>query len=314
MLLPGSLTAAASLFLLSLVCLSLWPNLYKRTEVSWRFELFSLDFAVAALLTSLLAAYSLGSFGADMSFSDKLLIAGRLVAAYLLVSIRLIGMTFAYLIAFSSAGFVFAVIRLRQPAPLYFAAAAALLALSLILCWLALRKFAFTSHSTRSFRGFVLAFFSGLALAMFTVVIKLTSDPEFGPGPYASILMVSVGLVAAAPFLNFFFMNIKIIGAPIGYGHYFRGGLTAHGPGFGAGVLFAVGALASFLLFGMAAHPAVSAASPLATVAGSAGLCVLAGLLRWREFQGKTKAKSLALLALALSLTAGAALVFRLMS
>ena len=50
----------------------------------------------------------------------------------------------------------------------------------------------------------------------------LTADPEFGPGPYATILMLCLGLVVATPCLNFFFMHIKITGEPIGFRSYLQ--------------------------------------------------------------------------------------------
>ena len=51
-----------------MICLGSWINTFKATGNRWRFELFSIDFAVGALLISLLAAYTLGTLGADLEF------------------------------------------------------------------------------------------------------------------------------------------------------------------------------------------------------------------------------------------------------
>jgi glucose uptake protein len=65
------------LLALSLLCLGLWPNLFKKSGSQWRFELFYFDFAVGALLLSVIAAFTFGSLGSEMAFSDRMLVAGR---------------------------------------------------------------------------------------------------------------------------------------------------------------------------------------------------------------------------------------------
>ena len=44
MVFPTSLASAVLLLLLSFLCFSFWPNLYKRSERNWRFELFCSGF------------------------------------------------------------------------------------------------------------------------------------------------------------------------------------------------------------------------------------------------------------------------------
>jgi membrane protein implicated in regulation of membrane protease activity len=114
---PTTYTASLLLLLLSLVCFSIWPSLYRSYKGSWRFELFSLDFAIGGLLLGILAAATLGTLGPEMTFSDRLLIAGRqaeiwvmgtgFVLAFanllLLASITLLGISVAVPIAFGMA-------------------------------------------------------------------------------------------------------------------------------------------------------------------------------------------------------------------
>ena len=77
MVLPTTWLSALFFLVLSFICLGSWANTFKASGSRWRFELFSIDFAVGALIFSLLAAYTLGTLGADLGFSDRMLVAGR---------------------------------------------------------------------------------------------------------------------------------------------------------------------------------------------------------------------------------------------
>jgi glucose uptake protein len=86
MILPVTFVSALLLLLLSLVCLGLWLNAFKATGARWRFELFSFDFSVGALLLLLIAAYTFGTFGSDLAFSDRMLVSGRTNEALALIA------------------------------------------------------------------------------------------------------------------------------------------------------------------------------------------------------------------------------------
>lgn len=91
----------------------------------WRFELFSFDFALGAVLFALLSAYAFGAFGAELGFSEHLLIASKTNQALafiagglfafgsmlLLSGSALLGLSFAYSIATGSALIVLAIIE-----------------------------------------------------------------------------------------------------------------------------------------------------------------------------------------------------------
>jgi len=76
MTLPTTYQAALLLLVLSMVCWGSWANTFKLTGSKWRFELFSYDYAFGVLIASLIAAYTLGSHGSELSFSDRLLVTG----------------------------------------------------------------------------------------------------------------------------------------------------------------------------------------------------------------------------------------------
>ena len=84
MILPTTYGSTLLLLLVSFVCWGLWINTFKLAGPRWRFELYSIDFAVGVALVSLLAAFTLGSLGSDLAFSDRLLVAGRASQAFVM--------------------------------------------------------------------------------------------------------------------------------------------------------------------------------------------------------------------------------------
>src|SRR4051794_29502938 len=74
-------TALFALFLVSLLCLGSWITMFKLAGKRWRFELFSLDFALGAVLLSLLAAFTVGSAAADLPFGDRVLLSSKTAQA-----------------------------------------------------------------------------------------------------------------------------------------------------------------------------------------------------------------------------------------
>ncbi len=83
----------------------------------WRYELYAFDFAIGAILFALIAAYTFGNFGADLGFSEQLMLSSKTNQAWgfvagglfglgnilLLAAIALLGLSLAYLIATGSA-------------------------------------------------------------------------------------------------------------------------------------------------------------------------------------------------------------------
>src|SRR4051794_15514662 len=81
MILPTTYATAMLLTILSMICWGSWANTFKMTK-KWRFDLFYFDFSLGLLLTGVIAAFTLGSMGDDLSFTDNLLIAGKRHVAY----------------------------------------------------------------------------------------------------------------------------------------------------------------------------------------------------------------------------------------
>ncbi|HEY7211948.1 MAG TPA: hypothetical protein VH477_16870 [Bryobacteraceae bacterium] len=290
-------THAAALFalILALVCFSVWPNLYKKAR--WRFELFALDFALGALLLAFVAAYTFGTLGPEMSFTDRMLVAGRtawlwifatgIVLAFgnmlVLVSISLLGLAAALPISFGLAIVLFTAIHYRFVQTSQALAGMVLLVVG-ILCALAGSRRMKRTVKRGWVKGVCLAISAGVPLALAEWMLSGVSDPEFGPGPYASVLMLALGFVIATPAYNFFFMHIKIVGNPIGFAHYKIATRKMHVPGLLSGMIWATGMLALLVAFSATGDAELGTHVRFILPLFSIAFCALSGLFGWGEY------------------------------
>lgn len=80
MILPDSYAVTLALLIISMICWGSWANTLKRS--SWRFELFYIDFSIGAVIAAVLAAFTFGSMGSDISVSDQFLLSSKSVIGY----------------------------------------------------------------------------------------------------------------------------------------------------------------------------------------------------------------------------------------
>ncbi len=318
MVVPTTYASTLLLLVLSLICFTVWPSLYKSCEVGWRFELFSLDFALGGLVFAVLAAYTLGILGSEMSFSDRLVIAGReaeiwvvgtgFVLAFanllLLASITLLGISVAVPLAFATAVILTAVSHfLSSPMQTLMGSAILLLLISVVFAASVERSritgpkkpASLSNKRTQRRKGKILAILAGFALGFVHWLLKRTSNPEFGPGPYATVLLLAIGILISTPLFDFFFINIKVTAEPIRFNSYKLGTIRQHAAGIASGVIFMVGALAVSLALGAEGDEAPQPALILILPFLSAVACVLLGLRIWKEFSTAPRRASICL-------------------
>src|SRR3981081_426881 len=81
MILPETYGAALLLTLVSMICWGSWANTFKLSG-KWRFELFYFDYDTGVLIAAVVAAFTFGSAGLELTFTDNLLIAAKTKMAY----------------------------------------------------------------------------------------------------------------------------------------------------------------------------------------------------------------------------------------
>jgi glucose uptake protein len=313
LVLPTTWLSTFLCLILALICLGSWINTFKATGNRWRFELFSIDFAVGALLFSLIAAYTLGTLGADLGFSDRMLVAGRTNQAMglaagaifalgnmlLLAAVSLLGISAAFPLCIGSAVVIAALFQFRSAQGLWLAGGLALLVCAVVVDILAIRRNkkpirpagakGSAKKAPTSTRGIVVGIISGVVLGCFFVLIHRGFRGDFGLGPYAGLLLVSIALLVSTLVLNLYFMNMAISGAPIGFSAYFTGLPHQHFFGFAGGAVWALGMLAQGLA--MSAPAPVDLNSVVLTVVPLASvlLAALWGFAKWKEYPGGAK-------------------------
>ncbi len=307
--------------MVAFLCLGLWPNTFKRTGSQWRFELFYFDFAIGATLFAVLAAFTLGTFGSEMAFDDRMLVAGRsaqvwVVAAgflfnlgnmLLVAAMSLLGITAALPLSAGLALIIVSLFNFRAGNIVFLISGIVLLLVSLVLDGTACRlrdlgipatvkgssrpiaKAAPKAKARRTTKGILIALLSGIPLGLFYPLFTKGEAGDFGLGPYAGVLLFCVGVIVATVICNFYFMNIAIEGGAIPFNAYFRGQASQHFLGFAGGAMFAAGALAAAVASSAPSGVGLSAPLRLLVPLASVLLALLCGLWIWKEFPAKSK-------------------------
>lgn len=274
MLFPTTPLVVFCLLVLSFLFLGLWPACFRAAGARYRFEIFSLDFALGAIVLALLAAYTFGTLGSELNFSDTMLVAGRrsqlfaLLAGIvfalgnmlLLCTISLLGMARASLLIFSLASCVVAGLAITRAHPLYPAAATFLFLSSFALAIVAAKALRASSKPipvprrtakqplSQGTKGIITGTLSGLALGAFLPVMSFSQTEELGIGAYGGMLMACLGILLATPLFNFYFMTLAIEGESLTFASYFQGKRRNRLLGLCGGIVWASGALALYVV------------------------------------------------------------------
>jgi glucose uptake protein len=309
MILPTTYEAALLLLILSMLCWGSWANTFKLAR-GWRFELFYFDYAFGVMLLAVLAAFTFGSMGENLSFSDNLMITGKRQIALALVAggvfnlanmllvaaISLTGLSVAFPVGIGLAlviGVVWNYILKPAGNPLLLFGGALLVVVAIVVDALAYRTHGqVTGTAARGFsmKGLVISLISGVLMGSFYPLVQMSMASEIGLGPYSVGVIFAAGVLISTLVLNVYFMNLPVEGEPIGAAAYFHGSMRNHLLGLVGGALWCTGAITNFVAAsaqtppGQQPGPAVS----YALGQGATMVSVLWGLLVWKEFRGAT--------------------------
>ena len=316
MILPHSNNAVLLLMILSLLCWGSWANFYKLAG-KWRFELFYFDFAIGLMLISVICAFSVGNLGYDgFDTLDDLLNAGKRQWLYgfsasvifnlgnmlIIAAVSVAGMAVAFPMGFGVAmivGSLLSYVARPNANPAYMLFGCLLLLLSIVVNGVANAGRTVSDHESEaragkaksterpsSLKGIILASVGGLLMGTFAPLLLKAQDPEIGLGPYALMIIFSLGVLFSTFVFNLFFMNLPVEGDPLEIVSYFHGAIGKHALGILGGMMWGGGALAAFV----AATPKgeMHMLPPMSGIFAQASpiLAALWGLLAWREFKG----------------------------
>jgi glucose uptake protein len=290
LVLPTSPIAVLLLLVLAFFCLGSWINGFKPGNS--RFEFFSIDFAVGALLCSVIAAYTLGTLGAELTFADRFLVASRTAqgltvsAAFLfalgntllLAAVAILGISVSFLLAIGLALAISCLVYLGSANLVLLIPG---LIAALVSSYFAGRALQFRKPvapvkgssrrgQNRTFWGVIVSVIGGIALGFVYPVAAHGIMGDFGLAAYAGLVLFCAVLLVSTVVLDFFFVRIGIEGKGVTTLRAYFGKAARHTPGVIAGVVWAVGALSVFLVISApakaAADPRLELALPVASV------------------------------------------------
>jgi len=315
MILPATYNSALLLIILSMICWGSWANMFKLAG-KWRFELFYYDYSLGVLLAAIVAAFTFGSMGSDLSFSDNLLIALRRNMAYataagvvfnlanmlLVGAISVAGMAVAFPIGIGLALVVGVIWNYRlnpQGNPILLAAGVALVAGAIIVdAW------AYSAHTqsvqatagkaprkgtATSPKGILLSLISGLLMGSFYPLVEMAKGggpDNAGLGPYPVAFLFAIGVFVSTFIFNLYFLNLPVQGTALSMFDYFKGSLNQHALGILGGIIWCTGAIANFVAASAPKAVQVGPAISYAVGQGATMVSALWGLLVWKEFAG----------------------------
>jgi glucose uptake protein len=334
MILPATYNSALLLIILSMICWGSWANTFKLAG-KWRFELFYYDYSLGVLLAAIVAAYTFGSMGEELSFSDNMIIAFRRYMAYaagagvvfnlanmlLVAAISVAGMAVAFPIGIGLAlvvGVVWNYILNPQANPTLLA-----IGVSLVTAAIIVDAMAYSAHSRgrsgankkktgTSRKGILLSLVSGLLMGSFYPLVetaKAGGPDNAGLGPYAVAFLFAVGVFTSTFIFNLYFLNLPVQGPALSMFDYFRGSVRQHVLGILGGIIWCTGAIANFAAASSPRAVQVGPAVSYAVGQGATMVSTLWGLVVWKEFAGASERVKVLLTLMLLLFIAGLIIV-----
>ncbi len=307
MYLPASYSVAALFMFITMLAWGSWANTTKM-DPKWRFELYYWDFSIALLLTTLIFAWTLGSFGnSGPSFIQNLsndyfapiakaVISGIIfnVANILLVAaIVIAGMSVAFPIGIGIAlvlGTVFSYILVTIGNAFLLFLGIFFVLIAIVLAAIAYRRKESKEeggvHS--STKGIVLSVISGILMSFFYPFLASSIKGATSLTPYTALFFFGCGVMVCTLILNPFLMKKPITGEPLLMSEYFKGSAKQHFMGLFGGFIWCIG-LAFNIIASTNAGPAIA----YAFGQGATLIAAIWGVFIWKEFAKVERVKPL---------------------
>jgi glucose uptake protein len=320
-------TWAVVFCVITMFCWGSWANTQKLARKGWRFELFYWDYVIGVLLLTLILGLTLGSHGtagrpfladleqASHSSTHSALLGGaifNLANILLVAAIDIAGMSVAFPVGIGIALVLGVVLNyVADPignAPLLFGGVV-LVVLAIILDAVAYRKLPGGAAGV-STKGLVLSVACGLSMGFFYRFVAASMYPDFTRpeagklGPYGAVFVFAVGIFISNFVLNTLMMKKPLVGAPVAYADYLKGGLGTHFTGILGGIIWGVG-----MSFNIIASGRAGFAISYGLGQGATMVAAFWGVFIWREFRAAPSGTSKLIVSMFACFLAGLALI-----
>jgi glucose uptake protein len=301
-----SYTLAVFFCILTMLCWGSWANTLKLvSNKDWSFPLFYWDYSIGLILSSILFAISLGSFGilgrsffADIMQANSAALGSAFLAGtifnlsnlLIVAAISIMGMAVAFPLAVGLAlviGVMVNYLNYQEGNFTLLLLGVVFIVIAMVVNSIAYRK-SEISKDQLSIRGIVIAVVSGTIMGFFYhfLVSSMSlnfNNPETGKmTPYSAVFVFAIGVFVSNFIWNTFFMYKPVDGKePVKYSDFFtRGNMKIHLIGMLGGLIWNCGLLFSLISSEMAG-PAIS----YGLGQGATMIAAAWGIFIWKEFK-----------------------------
>jgi glucose uptake protein len=304
MVIIESYPLAVAMCFVTMLCWGSWANTQKLATKEWKFQLFYWDYSIGVLLLSLIMAFTMGSMGgsersfmADISqvtataflFAFVGGIVFNLANILLVAAIDIAGLAVAFPIGIGIAlveGVIINYILDSKGNPvLLFIGVLAIMIAIIIDAW-AYKKLPTEGQKTTG-KGIIISIVAGILMGLFYYLVQkgIVNDfanPEAGKlGPYAAVVVFSLGLFASSFLWNSIVMAKPFVGEPVAFSDYFKkGNPKLHLIGILGGVIWCIG-----MSFNITASDSATPAISYGLGQGATMIAALWGVFIWKEFK-----------------------------
>jgi glucose uptake protein len=290
--------------IITMFCWGSWANTQKLAYGKWKYELFYWDYVLGIFVFSLIAAFTLGSWGTNgRSFLADItqVSSANIISAFiggiifnlanilLTTAIAIAGMSVAFPVGIGIAlilGVVVNFFLVEKGDPVTLFIGVLMVAFAIVLNAIAYRSGKAETPKAGT-KGIVLSVVAGILMSQFYRFVAAGMDlndfvnPAAGKmTPYTASVIFATGILISNVLFNTIMMKRPVEGPPINYAEYFKGRIGLHLVGLLGGSIWALGNLFNLIAAGKAG-PAVS----YGLGQGATLIAAIWGVLVWKEFK-----------------------------
>lgn len=313
MIFPSTPEMVLLLSIVAFLCWGIWIATFKRTLPAWRFELYSFDFAIGLALAGVVAAYTFGTIGDELSFADNLMIARKRYLAFalvagaifnlanmlLLAAVSIAGASVAFPIVMGLAFIVTSLVTGIHTglSTALFWGGTGLVLVAVVMAVIAYRSVVESRNAQAepvvenpplkqlkkgqrqtATKGIIVSAVSGILMGGFIPLIEkaYSSSTDFALGPYAIAFLFGIGVFVTTIIYNLYFINLPVYGEATELSALIRGSFGTHLTGVVGGIIWGIGLIAFAVAY---TAPAATPSTQLTTVVLGFGGAVIAALI-----------------------------------